>query len=168
MAFLPSSSMETPRMVKPRGLYFFWNSIIQGISTLQGSHQVAQKFTRTTCPLYCARVTSLSLRSFKATVGASVGLRGRARSRRSGRREFVIGPDHDREQRHHTRRDKDALFHVANSLTTKTCLENPVYPTATSTGSKKSVRPQTTAARRSELPPCAGAAGIFDRNAETG
>src|ERR1700680_4250982 len=66
--------METPRMVKPRGLYFCWNSIIHGISTLQGSHQVAQKFTRTTSPLYCWRVTSLSFRSFRVTVGASVGL----------------------------------------------------------------------------------------------
>ena len=61
-------------MVKPRGPYFFWNSIIHGISTLQGAHQVAQKFTSTTCPLYCPTVTSLSLRSFKATVGASVGV----------------------------------------------------------------------------------------------
>src|SRR4029077_21253302 len=68
--------METPRIVKPRGLYFCWNSIIQGISTLQGSHQVAQKFTRTTSPLYCWSVTSLSLRSFIVTVGASVGFAG--------------------------------------------------------------------------------------------
>src|SRR5579871_4738763 len=73
MAFLPSSSIETPRMVKPRGLYFFWNSIIHGISTLHGPHQVAQKFTSTTCPLYWSRVTSLSFKSFIATVGASVG-----------------------------------------------------------------------------------------------
>src|ERR1700686_5289876 len=68
--------METPRMVKPRGLYFCWNSIIHGISTLHGAHHVAQKFTSTTSPLYCCKVTSLSLRSFKVTVGASVGLEG--------------------------------------------------------------------------------------------
>ena len=125
IAFLPSSSMETPRMVKPRGLYFCWNSIIQGISTLQGSHQVAQKFTRTTSPLYCARVTSLSLRSFRVTVGASVGLAGALAARRAGRREFVVGPDHDGKQRNHARGNENALFHVANFFLRASRHESP-------------------------------------------
>src|SRR5215468_2046508 len=33
-----------------------------GISILQGSHHVAQKFTRTTLPLYCATLTSFPSR----------------------------------------------------------------------------------------------------------
>src|SRR5712691_3589427 len=73
-AFLPSSSMATPSTVKPRGPYFCWNSISQGISTRQGPHHVAQKFTSTTLPLYCASVTSLPSRSLKVTSGAGTGV----------------------------------------------------------------------------------------------
>src|SRR5713101_2529790 len=63
--------MEMPRIVKPLSAYFCWNSISQGISTLQGPHQVAQKFTSTTLPLYCSRLTSAPLRSFNVKLGAA-------------------------------------------------------------------------------------------------
>src|ERR1700730_16203264 len=48
--------MATPRITSPLGPYFSLNSISQGISILHGWHQVAQKFTSTTFPLYCAIV----------------------------------------------------------------------------------------------------------------
>jgi hypothetical protein len=67
---LPSSSMATPSRVKPLSAYFFWKPIIQGISTWQGSHQVAQKLTTTTFPWRLARETSLPWRSWKVTSGA--------------------------------------------------------------------------------------------------
>src|SRR5262249_4536923 len=47
---VPSSSMATPSTVNPFEPYLFCISISQGISILQGSHQVAQKFTSTTFP----------------------------------------------------------------------------------------------------------------------
>src|ERR1700730_12378353 len=50
--------MATPRITSPLGPYFSLNSISQGISILHGWHQVAQKFTSTTFPLYCAIVAS--------------------------------------------------------------------------------------------------------------
>src|SRR5580658_5413836 len=62
--------MATPNSVKPLSAYFFWKAIIQGISTWQGSHQVAQKFTTTTFPFRLARETSLPWRSLKVTSGA--------------------------------------------------------------------------------------------------
>src|ERR1700734_1680590 len=62
--------MATPSRVKPLSAYFFWKPIIQGISTWQGSHQVAQKFTTTTFPLRLAIETSLPWRSLKVTSGA--------------------------------------------------------------------------------------------------
>src|ERR1700730_10414344 len=68
--------MESPRISKPREPYFSRRPINNGISDLQGAHQVAQKFTRTTLPLYCWRLTSPSLRSLSETVGVSVGLLG--------------------------------------------------------------------------------------------
>src|ERR1700676_809366 len=51
--------MATPRITKPFDPYFSLNSISQGISIWQGWHHVAQKFTRTTLPLYCASVESV-------------------------------------------------------------------------------------------------------------
>src|ERR1700689_2285076 len=62
--------MATPSRVKPLSAYFFWKPIIQGISTWQGSHQVAQKLTSTTFPLRLAIETSLPWRSLKVTSGA--------------------------------------------------------------------------------------------------
>src|SRR5437868_14354630 len=44
----------------------------QGISTWQGSHQVAQKLTRTTLPLYWERARSLPSRSLRVTSGAGL------------------------------------------------------------------------------------------------
>src|SRR5258705_12851573 len=44
----------------------------QGISTWQGSHQVAQKLTRTTLPLYWERETSLPSRSLRVISGTGL------------------------------------------------------------------------------------------------
>src|SRR5207245_8212912 len=69
-AFLPSSSTSTPRTVKPLDEYFSCISISQGISIWQGSHQVAQKLTSTTLPLYWLNGTSWSSRSLNVTSGS--------------------------------------------------------------------------------------------------
>ena len=45
-------STFTPISVKPAGLYFLYIWSSSGISCWQGPHQVAQKFTITTWPLY--------------------------------------------------------------------------------------------------------------------
>src|SRR6204780_1441815 len=66
----PSSSMATPNMVKPLSAYFCWKPIIQGISTRQGSHQVAQKFTTTTVDFKLSNATSLPRRPLKVTAGS--------------------------------------------------------------------------------------------------
>src|SRR5580658_10309905 len=62
--------MATPSIVKPRLEYFCWNSIIHGISTRHGSHQVAQKFTSTTLPFRLDSGTLLPCKSLKVTFGA--------------------------------------------------------------------------------------------------
>src|ERR1700733_10798641 len=62
--------MATPSRVKPLSPYFFWKPIIHGISTRQGSHQVAQKFTTTTFPFRPARGTSCPSRFLKVTTGS--------------------------------------------------------------------------------------------------
>src|ERR1700730_9252309 len=67
---LPSSSIATPSIVKPLSAYFCWNSIIQGISVRQGSHQVAQKFTSTTFPFRLASGISFPARSLNLTSGS--------------------------------------------------------------------------------------------------
>src|SRR5260370_41323418 len=69
-ADLPSSSMAMQRTVKPFASYFCCISMSQGISMKQGSHQVAQKLTRMTLPLYWFNVASLPSRSLKVTSGA--------------------------------------------------------------------------------------------------
>src|SRR5580704_10706883 len=58
-------------MVKPLSAYFCWKSIIQGISTRQGSHHVAQKFTITTFPFRLASGTSCPSKFLKVTAGSS-------------------------------------------------------------------------------------------------
>src|SRR5580700_3305493 len=63
--------MATPSIVNPLSAYFCWKPIIQGISTRQGSHQVAQKFTTTTFPFKLASGTSWPCRSLKVTAGSS-------------------------------------------------------------------------------------------------
>src|ERR1700685_2214264 len=57
-------------MVKPLSAYFCWNPIIQGISTRQGSHHVAQKFTITTLPFRLASGTSCPSKFLKVTTGS--------------------------------------------------------------------------------------------------
>src|SRR4029078_11292498 len=52
-----------PITSRPCCLYLFWNSMNQGISTLHGPHQVAQKSSRITLPLNDKSFTSLLLRS---------------------------------------------------------------------------------------------------------
>src|SRR3984885_4576116 len=47
-----SLSTLTPMRVKPAGLYFLYIASSRGISCWHGPHQVAQKFTITTWPLY--------------------------------------------------------------------------------------------------------------------
>ena len=46
------------------------NSTNQGISTLQGPHQVAQKLRSTALPLYSDKVTTLPSESFSLNSGA--------------------------------------------------------------------------------------------------
>src|ERR1700688_3195205 len=64
----PSLSTLTPIRVKPAGLYFLYIWSSRGISCWQGPHQVAQKFTMTTWPLYwlnaaCCPVTAVSVKA---------------------------------------------------------------------------------------------------------
>src|SRR6202012_1981561 len=59
-----------PNTVKLFGPYSCVNSINSGISILQGSHHVAQKFTSTTLPFSEARLTSLPSRSFSVSSGS--------------------------------------------------------------------------------------------------
>src|ERR1700680_3145982 len=72
--------MAMPSTVNPLALYFCCISISQGISTRQGSHQVAQKFTRTTFPLYSESERFFPSRSISVISGAAmrtVGLAAR-------------------------------------------------------------------------------------------
>src|SRR3954451_17862704 len=62
--------METPRTAKPRSLFLRSISINQGISILQGPHQVAKKSSSTTLPLYSSSRTVLPLASLRANSGA--------------------------------------------------------------------------------------------------
>src|SRR6185437_11861002 len=74
--------MATPTICSPCGPYFFCRSTNDGISILQGSHHVAQKFTNTALPRSDDSFTSLpSGRLFSAKSGATEPLCG---SRNSG------------------------------------------------------------------------------------
>src|SRR5271163_5354859 len=75
---VPSSSMAAPTTVKFLSANFFWNSISQGISIWQGSHQVAQKFTTTTLPFRLASVTSFPSNPLNVTSGAGLKVFGSA------------------------------------------------------------------------------------------
>src|SRR6478736_5975232 len=70
MASQPSSSSETPSVAKPRLCSAFSNSMNQGISILQGAHQVAQKFSRTTLPRKSESLTGLPEASSRTKSGA--------------------------------------------------------------------------------------------------
>src|SRR5215467_1759237 len=59
-----------PSTANPFEPYLSCIAISHGISTRHGSHQVAQKFTRTTFPLKSAKATSLSFKSFTLMSGA--------------------------------------------------------------------------------------------------
>src|SRR5207237_1250334 len=80
--FQPSSSREAPTTDRPLLLYLFWNSMNQGISSLQPSHQVAQKSSKTTRPLYAERSTDAPFESLRATSGR--GFRDAAGVRSAG------------------------------------------------------------------------------------
>src|SRR5581483_5395581 len=49
--------METPMICSPRPPYLFWSSTKRGISSRQGTHQVAQKSSSTIRPQYDERVS---------------------------------------------------------------------------------------------------------------
>src|SRR5579862_54020 len=66
-----SSLVATPSTVKPLSAYCCCILISIGISPRQGSHQVPQKFTRTTFPLKLERATLLPCKSLKVTSGSS-------------------------------------------------------------------------------------------------
>ena len=51
-------------MASPRGWYFLWSSTKPGISTLQGPHHVAQKFSTITLPANALSATSFPYMSF--------------------------------------------------------------------------------------------------------
>src|ERR1700733_13924924 len=69
--------MATPTICRPCGPYFFCRSTSQGISILQGPHQVAQKLSSTALP--CREAIGTTLPSgmlFNSNVGASDPLTG--------------------------------------------------------------------------------------------
>src|SRR5579863_10444747 len=70
----PFSSNEIPTTSNPCGPYFFWNSINQGISTMHGAHQVAQKFTSTTLSLKSAMWTLAPSRLVNSKLAAGLHL----------------------------------------------------------------------------------------------
>src|SRR5713101_9615691 len=70
MSSLLASSMATPTICSPCDPYCFWKSTNQGISILQGEHQVAQKFNSTALPRKSERWTVLLSRDCKANSGA--------------------------------------------------------------------------------------------------
>src|ERR1041385_4153656 len=49
------SAVLTPTILRPFGPYSLYRASRLGISARQGAHQVAQRFTITTCPLYSLR-----------------------------------------------------------------------------------------------------------------
>src|SRR3954447_5779828 len=96
LSFACVSSTETPTTWSPALPYVFWNSMNQGISILQGPHQVAQKSSSTTLPLSDASFTSLPSTSLstkfmlaglafaaQAVVGGAAGGASAEASRRS-------------------------------------------------------------------------------------
>src|ERR1700692_1695914 len=66
----PSLSTLTPMSVKPAGLYFLYIWSSKGISCWQGPHQVAQKFTMTTWPLYWLSVACCPESAVSVKAGA--------------------------------------------------------------------------------------------------
>ena len=58
-----SPSVEMPRISKPCEAYWLCSSMSQGVSILQGPHQVAQKLMSTALPLKLASETFCPLRS---------------------------------------------------------------------------------------------------------
>src|ERR1017187_4808706 len=54
-----SSCISTPTICRPWEAYCFCSSTSHGVSILQGSHHVAQKFSRTAFPLKSERWTVL-------------------------------------------------------------------------------------------------------------
>src|SRR6187399_3217063 len=67
-------SCAAPTNSTPRSLYSRWTLAKSGISTLQGTHQVAQKLTTTIFPLRSVRACFWPSRSFSASFGAAVRL----------------------------------------------------------------------------------------------
>src|ERR1700733_8850013 len=65
-----SLSTLTPMSVKPAGLYFLYIWSSNGISCWQGPHQVAQKFTMTTWPLYWLRAACCPVTAVRVKAGA--------------------------------------------------------------------------------------------------
>src|SRR5579864_8661630 len=71
------SSLVMPTICRPWSPYFFCKSTSQGISILQGPHQVAQKFTTTALPRSEESVTVLpSGTLFKENSGAREPIAG--------------------------------------------------------------------------------------------
>src|SRR5439155_19920206 len=56
---------EIPTIASPCDWYFLWRSTKPGISTLQGPHHVAQKFSTITLPANELSATSLPFVSFR-------------------------------------------------------------------------------------------------------
>src|SRR5579859_6645629 len=63
-------------MRRPCGPYFFCKSTSQGISILQGSHQVAQKFSSTALPFKDESRTACPCRSPRVKSGAGAPFLG--------------------------------------------------------------------------------------------
>ena len=68
----PSSSSESPTTSTPWSLYVSYSSFSTGISTRQGGHQVAQKFTTTTFPFKAERLASPPPRTGRVKSGAAL------------------------------------------------------------------------------------------------
>src|ERR1700730_11634913 len=65
-----SLSTLTPIRVNPAGLYFLYIWSSNGISCWQGPHQVAQKFTMTTWPLYWLKADCCPDSALRVKAGA--------------------------------------------------------------------------------------------------
>src|ERR1043165_2964731 len=64
------SSHETPRMLNPVVPKSFCSAFNSGTSVRQGTHHVAQKFKRTTCPRKLCKATFFPLRVASSISGA--------------------------------------------------------------------------------------------------
>ena len=64
-------SMLMAKTSNPFALFFFRYASMIGISSLQGSHQLAQKLTKTTLPLLALKLNGFPLTRWPSILGAA-------------------------------------------------------------------------------------------------